>query len=171
MDPISLMVEIIWENTPKSIWTESPMEDYRSLGRTNRGEVGEPFVRRYLKDHGIETENGGRTSPTDLSTKGNRFEVKTASLSPAPPTNPPRPKKSQYSSSASQTDPPPPGKTLPRRPAPTPFATRQASLDRQVPQLPVMEIREFRPSFPNDSLAAGCQHQAPRVHCNHGEPC
>ena len=80
MDPISLMVEIICENTPKSIWTDSPMEGYRSLGMTNRGEVGEQFVRRYLKAHDIETENGVRTSPTDLSIQGSRFEVKTASL-------------------------------------------------------------------------------------------
>ena len=50
MDPISLMVEIICENTPKSIWTDSPMEGYRSLGMTNRGEVGEQFVRRYFRN-------------------------------------------------------------------------------------------------------------------------
>ena len=129
MDPISLRVEIIWDNTPKSIWTGSTMEKYRSLGMTNRGEVGERFVRRYLKAHGIETENGGRTSPTDLSIKGNRFEVKTASLGSngtfqfnhptiplpprpsnlfAPPTNPLRPKESKCLDSASLTEPPPP---------------------------------------------------------------
>ncbi len=50
------------------------------LGNTNRGEIGEEFIRRYLRQHGIRAGNGGRTSKTDLRIFDERFEVKTASL-------------------------------------------------------------------------------------------
>ncbi len=50
------------------------------LGNTNRGGIGEEFVKRYLAQHDIEVGNGGRTSRTDLSIGDLRFEVKTASL-------------------------------------------------------------------------------------------
>ena len=50
------------------------------LGNTNRGEIGEEFIRRYLAHHEIEVGNGGRTSRTDLRIGSLRFEVKTASL-------------------------------------------------------------------------------------------
>ena len=50
------------------------------LGNTNRGAIGEEFVRRYLAAHDIETGNGGRTSETDIRIDDVRFEIKTASL-------------------------------------------------------------------------------------------
>ena len=54
---------------------------YRNLGNTNRGEIGEEFVRRYLKAARIEvSKKGNRTSTTDMLIGGRRFEVKTASL-------------------------------------------------------------------------------------------
>ena len=80
MNPVELLVEIIREQSPKDIWRDSPLVGYRMLGNTNRGEIGEEFVRRYLKAHGIETGNGGRTSETDIRVGALRFEVKTASL-------------------------------------------------------------------------------------------
>ena len=80
VDPIDLMVDIIAERTPRSIWTGSPLEGYRRLGNTNRGQIGEDFVARYLADAGIEVVQGSRVTPTDLRIAGSRFEVKTASL-------------------------------------------------------------------------------------------
>ena len=80
MDPITLMTDIIAEHTPASIWTDSPLEGYRRLGNTNRGQIGESFVRRYLTDAGISVSNGSRTTSTDLTIAGMRFEIKTASL-------------------------------------------------------------------------------------------
>lgn len=80
MDPITLMADIIAEHTPASIWTGSPLEGYRRLGNTNRGQIGESFVRRYLTDAGIAASNGSRSTPTDLTIAGARFEIKTASL-------------------------------------------------------------------------------------------
>lgn len=80
MNPVALLVEIIDEHGPKDIWSDSPLKAYRSLGNTNRGEIGEEFVRRFLKRHGIETGNGNRTSEIDMTIQGKRFEVKTASL-------------------------------------------------------------------------------------------
>ena len=62
------------------MWGDSPFIRYRSLANTNRGQVGEEFVRCYLAAHSIETENGGRTSETDFRVGEFRFEVKTASL-------------------------------------------------------------------------------------------
>jgi hypothetical protein len=80
MNPVDLLVEIIKEHVPEDIWQGSPLIGYRQLGNTNRGEIGEEFVRRYLKKAGIPVSNGGRTSLTDMQIAGHAFEVKTASL-------------------------------------------------------------------------------------------
>lgn len=80
MNAVELLVDIIREHAPKDIWQDSPLIGYRMLGNTNRGEIGEEFVRRYLAVHDIETGNGGRTSETDIRVGEIRFEVKTASL-------------------------------------------------------------------------------------------
>jgi len=50
------------------------------LGNTNRGEIGEEFIRRYLMQHNIKVKNGNRTSRTDLRIGSLQFEIKTASL-------------------------------------------------------------------------------------------
>ena len=80
MNPIDLMVQVINEHSPKSIWTGSPLEGYRRLGNTNRGQIGEEFIRQYLKAANIPVGNGSRVTPTDLVIAGKMFEVKTASL-------------------------------------------------------------------------------------------
>ena len=80
MNPIDLMVQVISEHSPKSIWTGSPLEGYRRLGNTNRGQIGEEFIRQYLIAANIPVGNGSRVMPTDLLIAGKRFEVKTASL-------------------------------------------------------------------------------------------
>ena len=80
MNAVELLAEIIEEQAPEDIWKDSPLIGYRRLGNTNRGEIGEEFVRKYLKAHGIDAENGGRTAPTDIRVGSRRFEVKTASL-------------------------------------------------------------------------------------------
>ena len=80
MNPVELLVEVIREHAPEDIWQDSPLMGYRLLGNTNRGEIGEEFIRRYLRAAGIEVANGGRTSATDMTISKRRFEVKTASL-------------------------------------------------------------------------------------------
>ena len=80
MNPVDLLAEIIKEHVPEDIWQNSPLIGYRRLGNTNRGEIGEEFVRRYLSFLEIEVTNGGRTSATDMRITGRRFEVKTASM-------------------------------------------------------------------------------------------
>lgn len=80
MNAVELLAEIIREQTPEDIWQDSPLIGYRMLGNTNRGEVGEEFIRRFLVRHGIQAGNGGRMSETDIRIDGRRFEVKTASL-------------------------------------------------------------------------------------------
>ena len=80
VNPVELMVDIIKEHAPEDIWQESPLIGYRSLGNTNRGEIGEEFIRRYLKAAKIPVGNGGRTSRTDMQIAGHRFEAKTASM-------------------------------------------------------------------------------------------
>ena len=80
MNAVELLVEIIREHAPEDIWRDSPMIGYRMLDNTNRGAIGEEFVRRYLAAHSIDTGNGGRTSKTDIRIGDLRFEVKTASL-------------------------------------------------------------------------------------------
>ena len=80
MNPVELLISVIREHTPKDIWQGSPLIGYRLLGNTNRGEIGEEFIRRFLAQHGVKTGNGNRTSRTDLRIESLRFEVKTASL-------------------------------------------------------------------------------------------
>lgn len=80
VDPIELMLAVIRDNTPDDIWSGSPLLAYRQLGNTNRGEVGEQFIRRYLSEAGVITGNGNRTSPTDMTIGNAAVEVKTASL-------------------------------------------------------------------------------------------
>ena len=80
MNSVDLLKTIIREHSPKDIWQDSPLIGYRLLGNTNRGEIGEEFIRRFLSQNGIQTGNGGRTSRTDLGIGDKRFEVKTTSL-------------------------------------------------------------------------------------------
>ena len=80
MNPVDLMVEVIKEHAPEDIWQGSPLIGYRQLGNTNRGEIGEEFIRRYVRRYNIHVGNGGRTSCIDLRIGDSRIEVKTASL-------------------------------------------------------------------------------------------
>jgi hypothetical protein len=80
VNPVDLLASIIQEHSPEDIWRDSPLIRYRMLGNTNRGEIGEEFIRRYLLQNGIETGNGDRTSETDMRIGTLQFEVKTASL-------------------------------------------------------------------------------------------
>ncbi len=80
MNAVGLLVTIIREHAPKDIWQDSPLIGYRMLGNTNRGEIGETFIRRYLELNDIPVGNGSRTSQTDLRIGTLQFEVKTASL-------------------------------------------------------------------------------------------
>ncbi|MDE2816281.1 MAG: hypothetical protein OXK81_06210, partial [Chloroflexota bacterium] len=80
MNAVDLLVTIIREHAPEDIWQDSPLIGYRMLGNTNRGEIGETFIRRYLEQHGILVGNGNRTSQTDLRVGSLLLEVKTASL-------------------------------------------------------------------------------------------
>ena len=80
MNALDLLVAIIREHAPEDIWQDSPLIGYRMLGNTNRGEIGETFIRRYLEQHGILVGNGNRASQTDLRVGTLLFEVKTASL-------------------------------------------------------------------------------------------
>lgn len=80
VNPIELLIEIIKEHAPKDIWQGSPLAGYRLLGNTNRGEIGEEFVRRYLKESEIIAARGRRTALTDMGILKSHFEIKTASL-------------------------------------------------------------------------------------------
>ncbi len=66
MNPVDLLVTIIREHAPEDIWRDSPLAGYRMLGNTNRGEIGEEFIRRFLGQNAIAVGNGGRVSRTDL---------------------------------------------------------------------------------------------------------
>jgi hypothetical protein len=50
------------------------------LGNTNRGAIGEEFIRRYLTAAGIKVTFRNRTSAIDMQIAGLECEVKTASL-------------------------------------------------------------------------------------------
>ena len=80
VNPIELLVAIIKEHAPEDIWQGSPVAGYRRLGNTNRGEIGEEFVRRYLTESKIKVTRGVRTALTDMGILKSHFEIKTASL-------------------------------------------------------------------------------------------
>lgn len=80
MNAIALMVEVIQEHAPEDIWQGSPLIGYRNLANTNRGAVGEEFLRRFLSGAGIPVTKSARTSETDLRVFEQQLEVKTASL-------------------------------------------------------------------------------------------
>ena len=79
MSAVELMVEIIRKHQLASKWTGSPLEGFRHVANTNRGEIGEEFIVSYLQQYGIPVSNGSRLSRTDLKIAGKRFEVKAAS--------------------------------------------------------------------------------------------
>ena len=80
IDAVKLLARIIREHSPEDIWENSPLIGYRMLGNTNRGEIGEEFIRRFLGNAGFSVSNGNRTSEIDMVIEGQRTEVKTASL-------------------------------------------------------------------------------------------
>ena len=80
MSALELLVAVIRDHTPESIWVDSPVEGYRSVGNTNRGAIGEDFIRRYLQREGVTVDSGSRVTETDMRIAGESFEVKTASL-------------------------------------------------------------------------------------------
>lgn len=80
MDAISLMIEVISDNSPDSIWTGAPLESFRRVHNTNRGDIGEEFLARYLERSGVPIHRSeSRVAPWDIEIRGRKLEVKTAS--------------------------------------------------------------------------------------------
>ena len=80
LNPLELMLEVIEQNTPQTIWTGAPLEAFRRVANTNRGDIGEEFIRRFLSLHGFSVSARiSRVSRADMEIVGRRFEVKTAS--------------------------------------------------------------------------------------------
>jgi hypothetical protein len=85
MDParissLELMIDVIKQHTPQTIWVGAPLESFRRVANTNRGDIGEEFIRRFLSLHGISaSERGSRVSRSDMQIAGQSFEIKTAS--------------------------------------------------------------------------------------------
>ena len=76
------MLQVIHDYSPRSIWTGAPLEAFRRVENTNRGDIGEEFLVRYLGEQNgfsvAKSENRGDRQ--DMLIEGRRFEVKTASL-------------------------------------------------------------------------------------------
>ena len=80
MNPLELMLEVIEEHTPASKWSGAMLEPFRQVANTNRGDIGEEFVARYLDQFEIPViRSESRIQPWDLDIAGLKFEVKTAS--------------------------------------------------------------------------------------------
>ena len=81
IDAIGLLLEVIRENSPRSIWTAAPLEPFRRVENTNRGDIGEEFLYRYLTQAGFSAlKSDVRSGRQDMRISGQSFEVKTASL-------------------------------------------------------------------------------------------
>ena len=71
---------MIEEHTPASKWSGAMLEPFRQVANTNRGDIGEEFVARYLDQFEIPViRSASRIHPWDLDIAGLKFEVKTAS--------------------------------------------------------------------------------------------
>lgn len=80
MSAVALFLEVIREHTPKTKWTEATLSPFRQVANTNRGDIGEGFLCRYLRRAGVSVvRSATRTEMRDLEIEGRRFEVKTAS--------------------------------------------------------------------------------------------
>ena len=80
MSPLELMCAVIREHSPRSKWTGAPLEAFRRVANTNRGDIGEDFVLRYLRQNGIHTIKAeSRIQAADMRILGKQFEIKTAS--------------------------------------------------------------------------------------------
>ena len=44
MSAIEILQQVIRDNTPDSIWKDAPLESFRRVENTNRGEIGEEFL-------------------------------------------------------------------------------------------------------------------------------
>lgn len=80
MNPVELLLLVIKDHTPPSKWTGSPLESFRNVENTNRGDIGEDFIYRYLTEAGIPNKHpASRTESSDIEIVGRNFEIKTAS--------------------------------------------------------------------------------------------
>ena len=80
MNAVQLLLEVIRDHTPSSKWAGSTLEPFRQVANTNRGDIGEDFLFRYLNQSGIRAiRNDSRVDVWDLEIEGRKFEVKTAS--------------------------------------------------------------------------------------------
>ncbi len=80
MNSLDLMLEVIRDHSPVSKWSGATLEPFRQVANTNRGDIGEDFIVRYLQHFGLSvTKSESRVHPWDLDIAGLKFEVKTAS--------------------------------------------------------------------------------------------
>jgi len=80
VNPLELMLRIIRRHMPKTKWIGAPLAEFRQVANTNRGDIGEEIVLRYLEHYGIPVAAGSsRVSASDIEIFGKRVEVKTAS--------------------------------------------------------------------------------------------
>ena len=82
MSAVDLMLAVIRDNSPASIWTGAPLEAFRRVENTNRGDIGEEFLTRYLVSHGgfSVRKSDLRAERQDMQIESRSFEIKTASL-------------------------------------------------------------------------------------------
>ena len=82
ISPVDLMLQVIIDYSPKSIWTGAPLEAFRRVENTNRGDIGEEFLVRFLgEQNGFSVaKSETRGDRQDMLIENRRFEVKTASL-------------------------------------------------------------------------------------------
>ena len=80
LDAVQLMLDVIRENSPHSVWVGSELESFRSVANTNRGDIGEEFVARYLRLQSVAVEKSpSRNREWDIKIFDQKLEVKTAS--------------------------------------------------------------------------------------------
>ena len=92
MSAVDVFLEVIRSQTKVDKWMGSHLETFRRVASTNRGEIGEEFIRCYLAQFGIESHRAkNRVAKCDIAIGIWRFLPGSRSIRASPFERIPRP--------------------------------------------------------------------------------
>lgn len=80
-DPLKIFLHVVASKKIANKWMNAPHLVFKNLPNTNKGDVGEEFVKQYVESFGdfnVE-KNKVRTGEWDLKINDKKFEIKTSS--------------------------------------------------------------------------------------------
>lgn len=77
-DPKKIFLEVVGSKAIDAKWSGKPHQIFKSLPNSNKGDVGEEFIRRYAEELGFTVVKTQRLGDWDLTIQGKKFEIKLA---------------------------------------------------------------------------------------------